>query len=271
MKEIFIGAAYYPEMWDEAEINKDIARCKEQGINCLRVGEFAWGKMEPEEGKFDFSLFKNVVGKLYENGIYTVMCTPTCTPPRWMLDKYPQMRRVTPDNQRQNVSSRCHVCKSSSVAREKNALIVEAMAKTFAGHKGIIGWQIDNELFPYQDGCYCESCQKGFRAYLKDKFGTPEKLNKAWGMTRWSLEYKSFDDVQPPYPDEWRHPSLRKAWWDYQCGLICSYVDEQTEILRKYGCTNIGTDMMPDNLLSYYDVFKNLDRSEEHTSELQSR
>ena len=65
MKSLFIGAAYYPEMWDEAEINKDITRCKELGINCLRVGEFAWGKMEPKEGKFDFSLFKNVVDKLY--------------------------------------------------------------------------------------------------------------------------------------------------------------------------------------------------------------
>ena len=72
MKDIFIGAAYYPEMWDEAEVNKDIARCKELGINCLRVGEFAWGKMEPEEGKFVFSWLENVVNKLYENGIYTV-------------------------------------------------------------------------------------------------------------------------------------------------------------------------------------------------------
>lgn len=258
MKDIFIGAAYYPEMWDEAEVNKDIARCKELGINCLRVGEFAWGKMEPEEGKFVFSWLENVVNKLYENGIYTVMRTPTCTPPRWMLDKYTQMRRVTPDNQRQNVSSRCHVCKSSYVAREKNALIVEEMAKVFAGNKGIIGWQIDNELYPYQDGCFCENCKKGFRKYLKDKFGAPEKLNKTWGMTRWSLEYNSFDDVQPPYPDEWRHPSLRKAWWDYQCGLICSYVDEQAEILRKYGCKNIGTDMMPNDLLDYYAVNKKL-------------
>lgn len=259
MKKMYIGAAYYPEMWDETEIDKDIARCKELGINCLRVGEFAWGKMEPEEGKFDFSWLKRVVDKLHENGIYTVMCTPTCTPPRWMLNKYTQMRRVTPDGQRQNVSSRCHVCKSSTVAREKNALIVEELAKAFAGSEAILGWQIDNELYPYQDGCYCESCKKGFRKFLKDKFGTPEKLNRAWGMTRWSLEYNSFDDVEPPYPDEWRHPSLRKAWWDYQCGLIYSYVDEQAEILRRYGCKNIGTDMMVDNLLSYYAVNKKLD------------
>ena len=76
MKEILIGAAYYPEMWEESEVEKDLARCKELGLNCLRVGEFAWGKMEPQEGAFDFEWLTRVVDKLYENGIYTVMCTP---------------------------------------------------------------------------------------------------------------------------------------------------------------------------------------------------
>lgn len=258
MKNLYIGAAYYPEMWDENELKKDIERCKQYGINCLRVGEFAWGKMEPEEGKYDFSWLERVVDELYKNGIYTVMCTPTCTPPRWMLNKYPEMRRVMPDKQRTSVSSRCHVCKSSPTARKKNAQIVEAMAKTFAGRKGIIGWQIDNEIYP-SEGCYCENCKSGFRSYLKDKYKTSEALNRAWGMTRWSLEYNSFDDVQPPYPDEWRHPSLCKAWWDYQCGLICSFVNEQADILHKHGCENVGTDMMPTNSLSYYSLNERLD------------
>ena len=110
MKEIYLGAAYYPELWDESEVEKDIARCKELGVNCLRVGEFAWGRMEPEEGKYDFAWLVRVVDKLHENGIATVMCTPTCTPPRWMLNKYPEMRRIMPDLIRSDVSSRCHVC-----------------------------------------------------------------------------------------------------------------------------------------------------------------
>ena len=42
MKRIFVGAAYYPELWDESEIDKDIQRCKDLGINVLRMGEFAW-------------------------------------------------------------------------------------------------------------------------------------------------------------------------------------------------------------------------------------
>lgn len=258
-KTIYLGAAYYPELWDESEVEKDIARCKELGVNCLRVGEFAWGKMEPKEGKYDFAWLLRVVEKLHENGIATVMCTPTCTPPRWMLNKYPEMRRVMPDLIKSDVSSRCHVCKSSPIARKKNVQIVTAMAKVFAGVKGIIGWQIDNEIFPYGDGCFCENCKKGFRSYLKEKFGSTEKLNKAWGMARWSLEYDSFEEVEPPYPAQWRHPSLRKAWWDYQCRLIKTFTDEQAEILHNHGCGNVGTDMMAQNYLDYYAVNEKLD------------
>ncbi|MGN1067198.1 MAG: beta-galactosidase [Candidatus Fimimonas sp.] len=259
MHEIFIGAAYYPEMWDESEVEKDVARCKELGLNVLRVGEFAWGSMEPKEGEFHFEWLKKVVDKLYQNGIYTVMCTPSATPPRWLLNKYEETRMVMHDLVRADVSSRCHTCKTSSVMRKKNAIIVTEMAKAFLDCKGIIGWQIDNEIFPYSEGCYCENCKAAFRAYLKNKFGTVENLNEKWGMTRWSLCYDSFDDVQPPYPGQWRHPSLRKAWWDFQCEQIKTYVEEQAEILHGFGYTNVGTDMMVTNALSYYHLNEKLD------------
>ncbi len=259
MKQIYIGAAYYPEMWEESELEKDVERCKSLGINTLRVAEFAWGKMEPREGEFDFSWLERVVDKLYENGINTVMCTPSATPPRWLLNKYPETRMVMHDLIRADVSSRCHTCKTSAVMREKNRIIVTEMAKAFAGHKGIIGWQIDNEIFPYSNGCYCENCKAAFREWLKGKFGSIEALNQAWGMTRWSLCYDGFADIEPPYPNQWRHPSLRKAWHDFQCRQIKTYVDEQADILHSYGCQNVGTDMMAQNYLSYYDVNEKLD------------
>lgn len=259
MDKIYIGAAHYPELWDESEVDRDILRCKDLGINALRVGEFAWSKMEPREGVFNFVWLENIVDKLYENGIYTVMCTPTCTPPRWMLNKYSQTRRVDSRSKRVEVSSRCHTCKTSPVMREKNRLIVEEMAKTFAGKAGIIGWQIDNEIFPYDDGCYCDDCKRAFREYLKDRYVSIETLNKSWGMYRWSLDYSTFDEIEPPYPDEWRHPSLRKAWWNFQCRQINEYIDEQAEILHRYGYKNVGTDMMPFDSLDYIRTNEKLD------------
>ena len=259
MKKIYIGAAYYPEMWEESEIEKDIQRCKETGINCLRIGEFAWEKMEPKESEFDLPWLEKIVDKLYENGIYTVMCTPSATPPRWLLDKYPETRTVMHDLVRSDVSSRCHTCKTSKVLREKNRIICEQLGKAFGRHKGVIGWQLDNEIYPYNEGCFCENCKSAFRTYLKDKFITVNNLNKAWGTARWSLTYDSFEDVQPPYPRQWRHPSLRKAWRDFQYAQIQSYIEEQAEVLRNYTSLPLGTNMMQHNSLSFYKLNEKLD------------
>jgi len=67
MKKIYLGAAYYPEMWRENELETDIARCKKLSINCLRVGEFAWGKMEPKEDEFEFEWLIRVVEHFYSH------------------------------------------------------------------------------------------------------------------------------------------------------------------------------------------------------------
>ncbi len=256
---MYIGAAYYPELWKEQEIDKDIKKCKALGINCLRVGEFAWGKMEPSEGNYDFSWLENVVKKLENAGIYVVMCTPSCTPPRWLLDKYPEVMQVTDMGERQKVSSRCHVCKTSELMRKHNRQIVTKMAEKFNNSPAIIGWQIDNELFNYGGGCYCDICVAAFREYLRKKYGDIQALNRAWGMSRWSLDYPSFEHIQPPHAREWRHPSLRTEWKAFQCRQIYSYAAEQAEILHKYTSVPIGTDMMPFNSLSYYEMNESLD------------
>ena len=148
MKKIFVGAAYYPELWAEEEIAADIARMKSAGINCVRMGEFAWGKMEPEEGKYDLEWLARATDMLHAAGIAVVLCTPTCTPPRWLLEKYPETRTVYADGVRTQVFSRCHPCKSSPVMREKNRAIVTRLAERFGRHPAVVGWQIDNEIFP---------------------------------------------------------------------------------------------------------------------------
>lgn len=259
MNKLYIGAAYYPELWDKSEVDKDIERCKSLGINVLRIGEFAWKKMEPSEGNFQLDWLLDIVNKLYENGIYTVMCTPTATPPRWLLNKYNETRMVMHDLIRADVSSRCHTCKTSTIMRDKNKLIVTELAKVFAQHKGVIGWQIDNEIYPYNEGCFCDNCKKAFREWLKNRFGSIEKLNKAWGMYRWSLAYDSFDEIEPPYPRQWKHPSLRKAWRDFQYHQVKTYTDEQAEVLHSFGCVNVGTNMMQHNSMSYNITNEHLD------------
>ncbi|HWU74085.1 MAG TPA: beta-galactosidase, partial [Sphingomonas sp.] len=52
---IAVGTAWYPEQWPEARWDVDLAMMKATGFNTVRVGEFAWSRMEPEEGRFDFA------------------------------------------------------------------------------------------------------------------------------------------------------------------------------------------------------------------------
>lgn len=257
---MYIGAAYYPELWDEAEVEKDIERCHAYGINCLRIGEFAWGKMEPQEGVFELDWLERVVDRLYQAGIYSLLCTPSATPPRWMLNRYPELRAVERNGGvREAVSSRCHPCKSSPLMRQKNREIVTALAQRFGKHPGVIGWQIDNELYPQHDGCHCPLCAKNFQAYLKEKYETVEQLNRSWGMSRWSLDYSGFDEIEPPERPQWKHPSLWNEWRRFQCELIYTYVDEQAEVLHQYSSAPVGTDLMPNNIVGVYRICKNLD------------
>ena len=204
----YIGAAYYPELWPLAEVENEIARMHELGVNCVRVGEFAWGRMEPREGEFDFAWLHEIVDKLYAGNIAVILCTPSATPPKWLTDTYPETLNVQSGGLASQFGGRCHVCKSSPVMREKNRIITRKLGEEFGNHPAVIGWQLDNEIFHYGNGCHCPLCQKRFRRWLEQKYGTIEQLNAAWGAARWSLEYDSFDSIIPPRHDTWNHPSL---------------------------------------------------------------
>ena len=87
-QQINIGAAYYPEVLrDDALIADDISKMKTLGISVVRMGEFAWSTMEEKEGKVDFSFFRHVMDKMYEAEIAVIFCTPSPTPPKWLVNK----------------------------------------------------------------------------------------------------------------------------------------------------------------------------------------
>src|ERR1019366_4230771 len=82
------GADYYPEAWPESQWEKDAIMMQEAGINFVRMGEFAWVKMEPQEGHFDFAWLDRALKILYAHGIKAVLGTPTASPPAWLCAKY---------------------------------------------------------------------------------------------------------------------------------------------------------------------------------------
>ena len=240
-----LGAAYYPEDWDESEQDHDIEYMVKCGIKVVRIAEFAWSCMEPKPNKFEFDWLHKVVDKLADAGISVIMGTPSPTPPIWLEEKDPSMLQLSADGRRLTHGGRRHCCSNNKTYRKYSARIAEKLAKEFKDDKNIIGWQIDNEIFVFTGkGCFCDECVKGFHKYLQNKYGTIENLNKRWNLNIFSQKYSKFSQV-PTIKIGWQNPHLYLEWQEFQAKSHIDFVHMQADILRKYGHKNIGTDMMP--------------------------
>ncbi len=241
-KKPFIGAAYYPEDWDETEIDYDISKMKEAGVTCARIAEFAWSRLEPTPENYDFSWVHKVIDKLSTAGIDVLLCTPTATPPIWLSQMHPDVTVLQSSGVQVRHGGRRHCCSNNPHYIEYSRRIVEKMAQEFGGDERIMGWQIDNEI--YLQGCTCPHCEALFREHLIKKYGTVENLNKSWNLTLWSQEYSSFDEIRIPI-NAWHNPHLRLEYLIFQSDSHSNYIGMQADILRKYTKAPIGTDTMP--------------------------
>ncbi|MFI4912810.1 MAG: beta-galactosidase [Sedimentisphaeraceae bacterium JB056] len=261
----YIGAAYYPETWSDDQVDKDIALMKDAGINAVRIAEFSWSILEPSCGKYDFDWIHNVIVKLRDNGIAVILGTPTATPPIWIAKYYPECIAVSENGDFLQHGSRRHFCPNSQVYRQFCKKIVDKMSDELGRYENVIGWQIDNEIYPSKvlgasdRGCYCEVCKTKFRKSLRQKFTTIEELNQQWGTNFWSIRYQDFCQIDPPRPDTWHHPSLLVAWMLFQSQSNIEYCHFQADILKSKVNQPIGTDTITQGGLSHFLMTEKLD------------
>lgn len=261
-KPPYVGAAYYPEVWDKEELEKDIRSMLDLGINVVRIAEFAWTYMEPEEGRYDFSWLHRVVSCLTKSGIAVILGTPTATPPAWLATKYSDTLAVSRDGTPFVHGSRRHYCPNSETYRSFSKKIVERLAKEFSKDEGVVAWQIDNEFGCHINSCYCENCHKAFQKWLKRLYGSINKLNQAWGTGIWSQRYNNFSQVPlPKNAPHIHHPSLVYCFRHFMSASYADYARAQVEIIRKYSKAPITTNAMPavHHRLDYEDLLKNID------------
>jgi beta-galactosidase len=265
----FYGAAYYPEDWPFEQIDEDVNLMRKAGMNVMRVGEFAWSRMEPQEGRYDFDWLHRVVEKLADVGIGTIIGTPTATPPAWLTSKYPEVLFVNPDGAAVGHGGRRHICPNSPTYRELCARITLELAAQFGHDERVIAWQIDNEVAPHYDfspwpgfftrSCCCPVCRKGFQNFMQERYGDIQALNEAWCLHLWSMDYDSFEQLPNPDPRVWHHPSLLQAWDEFSSRSFVDFVKVQADILHEHAVQPVGTDMMPLHEVDHYAMNKHLD------------
>ena len=178
---IIHGGDYNPDQWlDQPEIlQKDIEYMKKAGINEATLGVFSWAKYEPYEGEFHFEWLKKVMDRLYENGIYTILATPSGARPTWMDLKYPEVMRADQRGIRAHHGFRHNHCMTSPLFREKIGILDRKLAEEFGDHPGLLMWHISNE---FGGECYCDACKKKYQEYLREKFhdDISELNRKCW-------------------------------------------------------------------------------------------
>lgn len=233
---MLLGVDYYPEQWESARMEADMDRILELGGNVIRIGEFAWHRMEPEEGRFDFSYFDGVIAMAKAKGLQVIFGTPTATPPAWLIHKYPDILSQFENGASRAFGGRHVACYSHETYRAYCAKIITRLAQHYKGEPAIIAWQIDNELgHEGSDQCWCPRCRASFQQFLREKFGGDIRaLNETYGTAFWSQEYNEFDEIPLPAPTITTHnPALRLDWERFCSEKLRSFAWFQAELLRK--------------------------------------
>jgi len=235
MKKLYHGVCYYPELWPAADIDRDIAEMKRLGLNLVRMGEFTWSRMEPDEGRVDLSFFVGVLDKLHAAGISVVYCTPSATPPIWLTHGRPDRCFVDAEGRVMSHGARQHASYEHPEVWAACLRIVDAMARTFGRHPAVIGWQIDNEFKCHVGEDFNAHAVAKWHRWLERRYGTIDALNAAWGTEVWSERYQRFDQVPAPVRTPFLHnASLSTLWRMFSRESIAEFCAAQAEVIRRH-------------------------------------
>ena len=241
-----LGVCYYPEHWPETQWAADAARMADLGLTWVRIGEFAWGRIEPEAGRFDWDWLDRAIDVLGAAGLKVVLGTPTATPPRWMLTKHPDMLALDRDGKPRGFGSRRHYCFSHRPYRAECARIVTALAERYGRNPHVAAWQTDNEYACHDTVLsYSDAATHAFRDWLARRYQSPQVLNRAWGNVFWSMDYASFDEIDlPNLTVTEANPAHVMAHRRFASDEVASFNRLQTEIIRKHSAAPIAHNYM---------------------------
>ncbi|MEX3007166.1 beta-galactosidase [Hoeflea sp. TYP-13] len=230
-----IGVCYYPEHWPETVWKDDAQRMAALGISYVRIGEFAWSRLEPARGDLRFDWLARAIDILHEAGLKIILGTPTATPPKWLVDEMPDMLPVDAEGHTIGFGSRKHYCFSHRGYRAECERIVTALAERFGKNPAVTGWQIDNEYACHNTTRnWSTASLLAFRQWLKQRYGTIDKLNAAWGNVFWSMEYPDFEAIDLPALAPTEHnPAHSLDFYRFSSDQVVSFNRLQTEILRR--------------------------------------
>ena len=247
MDTILYGVAYYPEYMPYERLDTDVELMRKAGISVVRVGESTWSTWEPRDGEFQFDWMQRVLDRLQQAGIKAILGTPTYSIPTWLYKEHPEIavthltgaapRLGDPYNPTYPPSGppgfygpRQNYDFLNPYFREKAERVIRQIVSHFKDHPAVIGYQIDNETFP--TGVPTPYMNAAFLERLKQKYKTPDTINKIWGLVYWGQLVDKWEDL--PSRDGILNPGYKLEWENFGHDVITDYLAWQAKIVNQY-------------------------------------
>jgi beta-galactosidase len=244
---LYLGTAWYPEQWPEARWDADLQLMEDAGVRFVRVGEFAWSRMEPSEGKYDLDWLDHAVRAAERHHIAVVLGTPSAAPPAWLTTKYPETLRVMADGRRDEHGNRQQFDWADPKYRVLARAVAEQMAKRFGHDSNVIGWQIDNE---YANESQSPIAKKQFQDWVRARYGTLDNLNTRWTTSYWSETYSDWSQI--PIETTYGNPGLLLSWRRFVSDTWRSYQKNQLDVIR---ANSDKRQFITTNMMGFFDAY----------------
>lgn len=195
VQKIVYGGDYNPEQWPEDIWKEDMRLFKEAGIDIVTLNVFSWAAIQPSEEEYDFSRLDKIMDMVRENGLKVCLATSTGAHPAWMAKRHPDILRVDFEGRKHKFGGRHNSCPNSPTYQKYSVRLARKLAERYKDYENIVAWHISNE---YGGECYCENCERAFREWLKEKYGTIEELNRVWNTSFWGHTFYDWDEIVLP-------------------------------------------------------------------------
>ncbi|MGG3309298.1 beta-galactosidase [Paenibacillus lautus] len=259
LPKMWYGGDYNPEQWDAEAWKEDDRMFKLAGIDVATINVFSWALSQPDEDTYDFAWLDETIDRLYRNGVYICLATSTGAHPAWMARKYPDVLRVDYEGRKRKFGGRHNSCPNSPTYRKYAKIMAGKLAERYKDHPAVLIWHVSNEYGGY---CYCDNCAAAFRAWLEQRYGTLDAVNKAWNTRFWGHTFYDWEDIVVPnaLSEEWsgNRTNFQGISLDYRRfqsdSLLDCYKLERDELKRITPDIPVTT-----NLMGFYpelDYFK---------------
>ncbi|WAU84566.1 beta-galactosidase [Streptomyces sp. Qhu-G9] len=241
---ILFGGDYNPEQWPEETWHEDVRLMKAAGVNSVTLGVFSWAKLEPRPGEREFGWLDRLMDLMHENGIGVVLATPTSSPPPWLGRLHPDTLPRDEDGRTEWWGGRQHFSHSSATYRRHAAAITEDLAARYGSHPALTMWHINNEYCTFDWG---DEAAVTFRRWLRNRYGTLDALNTAWGTAFWSQGYGDWEEILPPrHAHYMKNPTQVLDFRRYTCDMLLECYAAERDIVRRYSPDlPVTTNFMP--------------------------